>query len=307
MPQDRGAGHPSLPIRRVPQEDAAPLARFTYPARRHLLESPGERRLVIAAASSDGDDVGLAFAWIAEENVAPGEAELISIHLDPPHRSDAALLDLLHAVEAGCRGEGVRVLTHAGVIWNDDTQLHQVLTGDGWSKPAIKQLMCRTTVEQALATPWLVQARLPEGFSIVDWMEMGEARRTELERRAAEGQAFWPELLDPFRHEVDLFKPTSVALLHEDRVRGWILCHTPTADEVRWTVSWVDDGLQGMGRIIPLWLAAVERQAARTEIRSFMWSVPVTLPRMCRFVTRRMRPWLTRLGHATTRFKRLER
>jgi len=282
--------------------DASPLARLTFPAWRHILEDPGGRDLVIAAARSDAEDVGLAFAWITDE----GEAELVSVYVDPLHRSDDLLRGLLRHVEAVCRTRGCHMMGHQPTIWEDDHTLAGLLVGEGWSRPMVRQLVCSTTVTNAQSTPWLMRAVTPKGYGIIDWSDVSPVMRAELKSRANEGHAFWPKLLDPFRHEQELFHPTSVALVSEGCVRGWILCHIPSQDTVRWTASWVDEDIQGLGYIVPLWKAAVARQATRTDREAFMWSVPRELPRMCRFVTRRMRPWLSRLGYAATMIKRLD-
>ncbi len=294
--------HSGVTIEPVAVADAAALAHLTFPARRHILEEPGERNLVLFAARADREVVGLVFFWIADH----GEAELISLYVDAFYRSGDLPLCLLRAGEQACRDRGAHMLSHLMTIWEDDETLARLLVSEGWLRPRLRQMVCNVTVESALTVPWLMDARVPDGYRIIDWSEVTPEMRDELQGRRDENRTFWPKELDPFENEAGTYPLTSVALVSDDRVRGWLLCHALGEDAVRWTISWVDESIQSAARIVPLWRAGVLRQAERTDRPRFLWTVPAELPRMCRFVSRRMRPWLTRLGYAVTMIKRFD-
>ena len=42
----------------------------------------------------------------------------------------------------------------------------------------------------------------------------------------------------------------------------------------------------------------MQRQKKHTDMERFIWTVPVELPRMVRFASRRMKPWLESLSYA---------
>ena len=282
--------------------DAATLTHLTFPAHRHILEEPGDRNIVLFTARSGEEIVGMVFFWIADH----GEAELISLYVEPFYRSGDLPLRLLREGEQACRSRGAHLLSHLMTIWEDDQTLARLLLQEGWLRPIFRQMVCNVTVESALTVPWLMSADVPDGYVIIDWADVTAGMRDELQRRRDEDRTFWSQELDPFDNEVGIYAPTSVALVSKNRVRGWLLCHTLGEDAVRWTISWVDESIQSAGRIVPLWRAGVMRQADRTDRTRFLWTVPAELPRMCRFVSRRMRPWLTRLGYAVTMIKRYD-
>jgi hypothetical protein len=294
--------HSGVTIEPVDVADAEALVNLTFPARRHILEEPGNRNLVLFAAWSGKTAVGLVFFWIADH----GEAELISLYVEPFHRSGDLPLRLLRAGEQSCLCRGAKTLSHMTTIWEDDETLGRLLVREGWMRPCVRQMVCNVTVESALTVPWLMNANVPDHHSIIDWSDVTPGMRDELQRRRDKDRTFWPKELDPFDNETGIYEPTSIALVCDDRVRGWLLCHALGDDAVRWTISWVDESIQSAGRIVPLWRAGVLRQAECTDRPRFLWTVPAELPRMCRFVSRRMRPWLTRLGYAVTMIKRFD-
>ncbi|MGY8997664.1 MAG: GNAT family N-acetyltransferase [Alphaproteobacteria bacterium] len=296
------SGDSGITIEAVDVARAAALTHLTFPARRHILEEPGNRNLVLFAARSDEETVGLVFFWIADH----GEVELISLYVEPFHRSGDLPLRLLRAGEQACLSRGAKSLSHMTTIWEDDDALARLLLRDGWLRPHVRQMVCNVTVERALTVPWLMNADMPDGYDIIDWTDVTPDMRDELQRRRDEDRTFWPGKLDPFDNETGIYEPTSIALVCDNRVRGWLLCHALGDDAVRWTISWVDESIQSAGRIVPLWRAGVLRQAERTDRPRFLWAVPAELPRMCRFVSRRMHPWLTRLGYAVTMTKQFD-
>ena len=299
---DATSNHSGVTIVPVDGAEAAALAHLTFPARRHILEQPAGRNLVLFAARSDDETVGMVFFWIADH----GEAELISLYVEPFYRSGDLPQRLLRAGEKACSDRGAHMLSHLMTIWEDDKALATLLVQEGWSRPRLRQMVCNVTVESALTVPWLMDAVVPDGYAIMDWSDVTADMRDELRLRRDENRTFWPKELDPFENEAGIYTPTSVALVSGDRVRGWLLCHALGEDAVRWTISWVDESIQSAARIVPLWRAGVLRQAERTDRPRFLWTVPAELPRMCRFVSRRMRPWLTRLGYAVTMIKRYD-
>lgn len=284
--------HPLTPA------DAGAYGVFTFPLLRHLVDAPpADKEMVyIGATAADGNPVGLAFGMAGPNQ----EYELVSVYVGPFHRNrgiGTALVNALHEA-FGARGytTGVQIFT----LDADDQSYGRFLMGCGFAKPYVRQLVCKTTLDLAETTPWLIRAEVPEGYRVGLWADMTEAARADLRARKDADPDLFPDTLNPFDFEEDCDLSTSVVLLKGDQIVGWIITHVLDDEILRWTCSWVLTSIQGAGRIIPLWWEAVQRQRAETDLRRFIWTVPMEEPRMAKFAARRMRPWLESMGYACT-------
>jgi GNAT superfamily N-acetyltransferase len=286
-----------LDIQTLAASDAPAFAALTFPVMRHLVETPPERDMVyVGAVSGDGTPVGLAFGMGGPDAIY----ELVSAYVGPFHRNvgiGTALINRLHDdfVERGYP-TGAQVFTMDA----DDQSYGRFLMRCGFAQPFIRQLVCKTTLDLAESTPWLVGAEAPEGYRIGLWADMDDGARADLQARKDADPALFPDTLNPFDFEEDCDLSTSVVLLKGDQIVGWIITHALDDEILRWTCSWVLTSIQGAGRIIPLWWEAVQRQRRETNLPRFIWTVPMEEPRMAKFAARRMRPWLESMGYACT-------
>ncbi len=281
------------------RDGASAFAHLTFPLLRPALLEDRGKPLVIAGVVADDEPVGLAFGMGGSEQWF----ELVSIYVAPFFRNQGIGTRLLETIEQGFAKDGYRRGAHFLTIWEDDHSLVLFLVRRRWSRPALRQIVCKTNLDLAYQTPWLVRARLPAGYRIISWHEVTADQRAAMARRNARENPWFPADVDPFHFEPDCHRETSVGLLKGDRVVGWVITHVLDRTTLRWTCSYVSDDLQGAGRILPLWWEVAQRQRARTDMERFIWTVPVTLPRMVRFARRRMRPWLLSLGYACTMAK----
>lgn len=250
----------------------------------------------IGANTEDGDPVGLAFGMAGPNR----DYELISVYVGPFHRDrgiGTALVNSLHEA-FGKRGHetGAQMFT----LDADDQSYGRFLMGCGFAKPIVRQLVCKTTLDLAEQTPWLIRANVPDGYEVGLWAEIGDDARVDLKARKENDPTLFPDTLNPFDFEEDYDTATSVVLLQDGRIVGWIITHVLDDETLRWTCSWVLTSIQGVGRIIPLWWEAVQRQRRETDLPRFIWTVPMEEPRMVKFAARRMRPWLESMGYACT-------
>ncbi len=287
---------------------------LTFPACRFLLREPGDKTLVALAAhfhdekadtteDPDNDPAGFALGWGGPR----GEFELVSVYTSPLLRGRGAGSRLLAGVEEGFAGLGYTRGFHFYTVADDDPAFANFLVGQGWSPPVIREIICKSTLELAADTPWLMRARLPENFTVKPWIEVTKAERATVTARHESETPWYADDQDPFIHEKNCHPGTSLALMNGTQVAGWVITHIPEDTEgfLRWTVSFVSPELQGFGRILPLWREVALRQAAFPELQRFTWGVPVTHPRMIAFARRRMKPWLSWMGYACTSFKDL--
>lgn len=289
-------------IARVPLQDLAALRHLTFPAVHELVQERFSSETVAFAAYSGEDAVGLA---LGVRGPRP-EFEILSLFVADLFRRRGIGASLLSRIEQEFVSNG----HHTGVHFLTVDPQHQApvrfLMRQGWGKPAIVKLICRSTLANAFDTPWLIRARLPVHHRVVPWAALREVQR----KAVAAGVGTWvPEELDPFSFESGIDETTSIALVtgegDEAHVAGWVLTHRLDTSTLRWTCSFVDPELQGSARILPLWLEVARRQRTLAGLENFIFTVPLTQPRMVRFATRYMRPWLTSLTYSCMSMKRL--
>lgn len=289
-------------------EELAVFAPLTYPVMRRLLDPAEAPRLVCVGARDGADPVGLALGVVAD--APPGLCELASFHVPTLLRHGALPAELLAAWEAAAAARGCRRAIHFFVARGGEDPTARFLLDRGWGRPVVRNLVCRATVGDALATPWLARARIPRGYRAVAWGELTGGQRAALAAPEA-GARWYPEVLDPFRHERGRDPATSLALLEDAgeggvRVVGWAINHALDARTLRWTSSYLRPDLQAAGAVLPLWREVVCRQHAAAAFPEFVFSVAVDQqPRMARLVDRWMRPRLADLSFGCFATKRL--
>lgn len=291
-------------IHALSRDEAPAFAPMAFPAFRRLLTDPPDRDLVwIGARDADGAPVGLAAGMGGPD----GEFEMFAAYISPLYRRTGLGQTLTDRLCDDFATLGYRRGVHFFTVDADDQGYAKFLMRCGWSRPVVRQLVCRTDLDHAWETPWLRDTAVPDGYRIVAWQDITDAARADLAARHAADPTLWPESLDPFHYETDCDAATSVALLRaggmddgvaRETIVGWVLTHPLDDETLRWTCSWVIDRLQGAARIVPLWWQVAKRQRATSARDKFIWTVPVEQPRMARFAARRMRPWLLSLGYA---------
>lgn len=276
------------------------LQHLTYPAVWSVVASRFASTARGVAARTSDVTAGLALA-------VPGPAgqfELLSVYVLPLLRRVGFGGAMLGAIEEEFRTQGFRLGVHFLRIGEREPGLARFFMARGWSRPVVNKLVCRSTLPQAFQTPWLVEARLPNRYRIVDWRTLSAGQR------AAVLDIVGNDLsndINPFLYEQNSDASTSVALVEAGNgaVRGWVITHRLDSRTLRWTCSFLHPQLQASALMCALWLEVARRQSAFPELIDFIFTVPVTESRMARFALRRMRPWLTDLAYACTIVKKV--
>lgn len=286
----------------VPLErgETAPYASFTFPALRPLLDGERTIRPVILGARSGPDAVGLTWGLAAPDR----QFELLSLYVAPLWRGQGIGARLLAALEGHYQAQGCVLGAHFFTIAENETGPARFLMGQGWSRPTIRQVICQTTTELILASPLSAFARLPRGYRIIGWAEVTPEQKEAIRERSAREPGWYPDQLDPFRHEPDCQMETSIALLYGDGVVGWLFSHVLDENTLRMTCSFVAKELERMGRVLHLWWEAGVRQDARTTLKRTIWTVPVSYGNHVQFVMRHVKPWMESFAYACTSIKR---
>jgi GNAT superfamily N-acetyltransferase len=283
-------------------EQAASYAAFTFPSLRPLIDDEREVRPVMFGARAGEDPVGLSFGLAAPNR----QFELLSLYVSPLWRGQGVASRLLRALEEHYEAEGCVLGAHFFTLAEHEHGPARFLMSNGWSSPTIRQVICQTTTELILASPLRAFARLPRGYRIVGWAEVTPAQRAAIRERSEREPGWYPAQLDPFLQEQDCLLETSIALLNDNTVVGWLFSHALDEQTLRMTCSFVAKELERLTRVLHLWWEAGVRQDARTAMRRTIWTVPVQYGAHVQFVMKRVKPWMESVSYACTSIKRFK-
>ncbi len=296
----------------VPPDQICLYTDFIFPAHRAITDNPENKHLFAVAAIEveENTTIGFALAWGAENRT---EFELISVYVNLFFRRRGIGRRLLAQVDNHFLEAGFKHGLYYFSFPDDDSGHPMYLFKTGWQIARIKQIICQSSLALAAETPWLNRAKLPENYSIIPWHELNEPQRRHIKKynqreKRKNGKLWYAEDQNPFKHEHNCHKETSLALLQGPKVKGWVITHTPQElpGILRWTVSFVCPTLQTAGRILPLWKAVCASQKRHTACQDFIWSVPAEHPRMLKFAKRHMRPWLKEMRYSCIAFNELK-
>lgn len=293
-----------LEIRRLEPAMADACLSMTFPAYSHLLQlrpaprhpEQGDEKLVqpvgVVAAAGQGI-LGLALAEVPL--AAGGVPELLSLFVDEGLRGRGLATELLARLEEELRTMGGRELRAVYMTGKPSIPaLERVFVKRGFGAPDARTLTLRFTPEEALQTPWFRRVRLGPEYEIFPWAEITPAERERLVASNT-GKPWIAGGLEPWRHERNFDRRSSLGLRHKGEVVGWVINHQVTSDTVRFTCSFMRKDLGRRARIMPLYTASLER-LRDAGCRWCTFVTPVSYATMVEFARKRCAPWATFLG-----------
>ena len=266
------------------------------------LSSMGYSQQLRIGATSLGAPVGLAVVAKDAEGEAGG-FQTLTVCRGLRGRGIGTLL--LRRVESEARAAGFGSLRMS--YFSDDEcapAIESMLRRCDWGPPTPDRLIAKAG-RRMLDAPWIKQARLPKGFTIVPWDSLDTGQRDRLldsQRR----DAWIPPDLNPFYHERDYEPSNSVALRTNDSVVGWVMTRRLTEDILHYVSSYVHPDYQRRGSIIPLYARSIGIHCVDRGQRAVgIWSVPLKHRPMVAFTMRRMRPYAEFIGRTKLACKKL--
>lgn len=281
-----------MDIELLDARSAPPFAGLTFPAYRRALEFDPCRPQVVALGGYErGTPVALVVAAIDPQQPV---AELLSVFVRETHRRLGYAALLVDAAESELARRGVRRIDATYMTGTASIAAVEALFAHcGWDAPVPRMIVVRCSLESIRHAPWIKRYPLPDGWTIVPWMELTAEQREELRRSQDEGP--WiPADLVPFQHEAGLEPVTSLALCIGGKVVGWTINHV-IEGILRYTCSYVRRDLQRMGRVLLLYNEAVARMPS-IGLSVGMWTVPLHHAGMARFARRWMQPYAIFFG-----------
>lgn len=265
---------------------------FTFPLFRPRLQALKPQGFTVAIAISDSSKpIGLALAEMRPESKS---AEVLSIFVEPLNRHRGIGTALLMRLEQELLWQGC---TNVKLVYTSGrpttSALERLLQKCNWASPQPRMLVCKSTMNIIANAPWMQRGALPASYSIFPWVEVTAQERISIKQQQ-EASPWIPQDLIPFQYEENLEPLNSIGLRYQGQVVGWVITHRLIPDTIRYTCSFVRQDLQKMGRIIPLYVSAIQTQA-KANILKGSWTVPLVHSSMVHFVKKRMAPYLTSL------------
>jgi GNAT superfamily N-acetyltransferase len=236
--------------------------------------------------------VGLALA----NRITDSEAELLSVFVEADCRRQGLGTRLVAQLQADSRARGLRRLETVFMTGGASTPaVERILARQGWSRPSRRMLVLRTTLAAIQQATWLTLApNLPPGFTVIPWAALDPTLKHNLALEQA-ASPWIPEILSPFRFEIGHDRATSMALLHDGRIRGWLLSHLIGLDSIRFSCAYVHPRAQGLARLIPMIAEAIRASEAAGYFHA-SWAVSYHQRRMIEFMDKHFAPWCTFRG-----------
>jgi GNAT superfamily N-acetyltransferase len=288
-------------------ETAAQVQSWTFPAYRHLLGQRqgvryprrGDRRPIAPlamVATAAGIPAGLVLGCVPDRTAPlrsemPNEPELLSIYVKPAMRNRGIAGALVAELELAVGRAGFSRLSAVYMTGGADTQfVERLFARRLWSPPQVRMRVFKSTLEQAMKTPWYQRYELGAGLELVAWPDIGPAH---LERLKASHQATnWiaPDLV-PWAYDFkDLDRASSIGILRDGELVGWVINHRMTDETVRFTCAFIRRDLSRRARILPAVSESV-RRAREAGYRYLMFTVPADHREMSSFADRWCAPW----------------
>ncbi|MBD2774173.1 GNAT family N-acetyltransferase [Iningainema tapete] len=275
---------------------------FTFPLFRSRLQRlQPEGAIVAIAASFSSQPVGLALAEILPDGKS---AEVLSVFVVANHRRRLIGSELLNRLEQELFVRGCITLQVTYITGQPTTiGWERLLQKCGWTQPQPRMVVCKTTTDRIVHAPWMQKSSLPDAYSIFPWMEITPEERLTIKETQQANPWIPPDLI-PFNHEADCEPLNSVGLRYQGQVAGWVITHRLAPDTIRYSCSFVRRDLQKMGRIIPLYVNAINKQID-AKIPKGIWTVPYIHDGMVNFVQKRMAPYMNSVEESRGAYKTL--
>lgn len=265
--------------------------------------SSDDSLVAIGAACSD-QPVGLILAEVWPEEHDEYSAEVRSIFVAASHRCSGIGTALLTAMEDELRQRGCRSVILVYPTGKPTTPaLERLQQKCQWSPPQPRMLVCQTTPKKMMDAPWMYRHSLPTSFSTFLWSELTKDEKRIIQRQQ-QAERWYPEALSPFQDEEFIEPLNSLGLRYQEEVVGWMITHRYAPDTIRYTALFVRQEFHKMGRAIPLLAEAIYLQNS-SKIPLGIFVIDLENEPMCRFMRRRMSPYIISITETRSSVKLL--
>ena len=266
-------------------ENLEKYQRLTYPPYRPILDNLQDSKYIAISAEDNQEILGLTIGKIDyKKNIG----EVLSLFVIPEYRRQGIGNQLLVALETEFRGKNCQQIDLIYIPNQTIIALEKIFQKNAWSKPKARMLIGLGERETIKNMAWLnLDQKLPLGYEIFPWGELTSKERTILEK-----SLWYPDILSPFTEE-DIIEPiNSLGLRYNHQVVGWMITHRISENTIRYTILFVKEELQSIGRGIALLARAIKLNLNHPEINQGSFALLINNEKMAKFAERRLKPYL---------------
>jgi hypothetical protein len=166
-----------------------------------------------------------------------------------------------------------------------------VLVAAGWSAPETRLAGMRIAAHAVAELDWPTwAATLGPRERIISWDTVTAQHREDFTRRRKADPHLFPHVLNPFHRAINHNPETSLALIQDERLMGWLITHAISSDILGWTVSYVLPPLEHKARVLALWRETLNRQISLTEYTHIQFDIRHDAHGMLRLIQKRLKP-----------------
>ena len=261
-------------------ENLEKYQRLTYPPYRPILDNLQDSKYIAISAEDNQEILGLTIGKIDyKKNIG----EVLSLFVIPEYRRQGIGNQLLVALETEFRGKNCQQIDLIYIPNQTIIALEKIFQKNAWSQPKARMLIGLGERETIKNMAWLnLDQKLPLGYEIFPWGELTSKERTILEK-----SLWYPDILSPFTEE-DIIEPiNSLGLRYNHQVVGWMITHRISENTIRYTILFVKEELQSIGRGIALLARAIKLNLNHPEINQGSFALLINNEKMAKFAERR--------------------
>ena len=280
-------------------QTAAKYECLTFPSYQEHLSQIGSKVIAIGASLMQ-QPIALALAQIESD----GTAKVLSLFVKQRYRNLGIATALMTELEAQLLAKGCSKVELVYMSGKPSTPiLEKILTKLNWQRSQSRMLVCKSTTAKIATAPWLQKYKLASAYTLLPWVDLVPQSKQKILQQQSQ-KKWYPETLNPFKHQHQLEPLNSLCLLYHQDVVGWMITHRIDPTTIRYTSLFIRQDLQKVGRAIPMLAAAIGRQV-ESDVVNGIWTVELDNDRMIQFVKKRLAPYLTSLTETKGREKLL--
>lgn len=233
-------------------------------------------------ASENRQPVGLILSSFGQTRE---EARIHSFVVHPDHRNKGVGTSLLSELEKNLANEGCdRIDGTYREHWKSLDALKAVLLKNGWASPTKDLIIVRGEAEKVLKLFVNSELTLPDGFALIPFSDISLAQKERIVSKKKTSDWF-PDILNPFTLSETINRVTSLALIYENEVRGWVISHLIAPDLNEFTSLFVDPELRSF-KLAHLMMRDTIYRQHRDGVKNFLITSKTDNYVMSRFLIR---------------------
>ena len=241
-----------------------------------------KKQLCGVIASENKQPVGLILSSFGKTK---SEARIHSFVVHPDHRERGVGKRMLQELEENLSREGCRQLD--GTYrdhWKSTAALKSILTHNGWTQPTKDLIIVRGKTKKVLRLFTNDRLTLPDSYQLIPFTEISLAQK-DLILAKKKTSEWYPDILNPFTYSDTINSVTSLALIHENEVKGWVISHLIAPDLNEFTSLFIDPELRSY-KLAHLMMRETIYRVFRDGVENFLITSKTDNYVMSRFLIR---------------------